>query len=125
MLGGVGVGWIEGSGLLDFEKVTVTINFLKEAGLMAGVAGATSLFDFKKKGVHVAIDVEFEHFLGVPARLTFEPEFLAGAAPIVHEPGVEGGFERGGVHPSHHEHAMRGGVLDDGWNETVGGIFQG
>ncbi len=124
MLGGVGVGGIEDAGLLDFEEVTAAIDFLEKTGLVAGVAGAADLFHFKQKRVHVAIGMEFDHFLGVTAGFALEPEFLARAAPVVHEPGVQGGLKRGRIHPGHHEDATGGCVLDDRRNEAVRGEFQ-
>lgn len=92
---------------------------------MAGVACASGLFDFEEKGVLVAIDVEADDFLGVAAGFAFEPVLLAGTAPVVHEAGLEGGLERGWVHPGHHEDPLGGCVLDNGGDEAVGVVFQG
>ena len=125
MLGSVCFGWIEEAGFRDFEEITVAIDLLEKAGLVAGMASAAGLFHFKKERVHVAISVEFDYLLGVAAGFSLEPEFLAGAAPVVHETGVQSGLKRRRIHPCHHKDATGGRVLNDRGNESVRGEFQG
>src|SRR5437867_8901455 len=44
--------------------------------------------------------------LDMSAGLPLHPEFLAGAAPEMGLAGGDGGFERGAVHPGHHQHQI-------------------
>ena len=125
VLGSVCFGGIEEARLSDFEEVTVAIDLLEKAGLVAGMAGAAGLFHFKKERVHVTISVEFDYFLRVAAGFSLEPELLARAAPVVHETGVQSGLKRCRVHPCHHEDTPGGRVLNDRGNEAVRGEFQG
>lgn len=81
---GVGVFWIKHGSFANGKRGSCTIDFLKKTRLVAGMAGAPDLFDFEEKRVLIAVDGEADDFLGVPARFSFEPVFLAGAAPVVH-----------------------------------------
>ena len=84
------------------------------------------LLHLEEKGVSVAIDKPAEDLLGVAAGFTLLPEFFAGAAPVVHEAGLDGMAEGVLVHPGHHQHASTslGAFLHDGWNESAVVIFE-
>lgn len=108
----------------DVDGGAVGCEGLEEAALVAGVAGSADLLDFKEEGIGVAIGGPADDLLGVAAGFALDPEFLPGAAPVVHEAGLESGLEGGGVHPGHHEDAARLGVLNDGGDEAVGVEFE-
>ncbi len=97
---------------------------MEEAGAETGVAGTADLFDFEKEGVPVTVGVPAEHFLGVATGFPFEPILLAGSAPVMHEAGFQRRSEGRLVHPRHHEDPFGVGVLDDGWDESVCGVFE-
>ena len=126
---GVNGGVVEGFWLLNGEGGAGHVVLLEEAALIAGVACAAGLLDLEEQDVLVAVGVPAFDFLGVSAGFALEPEFFAGAAPVVHEAGGEGFFQRFAVHPGEHEDAAtgdvtRGGFLDDGGDEAVGGKFE-
>ena len=120
----VGIVWVEDGLFFGGDGFAFEGVFSEEAGLKAGVAGAAGLFDFEEEGVSITIGVPAEDFLGVTARFAFQPIFLAGPAPVVHEAIFQCGGEGGFVHPSHHEDPFGVGVLNDGRDESVGVVFE-
>ena len=120
----VGVVWVKDGLFFGGNWIALERVFLKEAGLETGVAGASGLFDFEQEGVAITIGIPAEDFLGMAAGFSFQPVFLTGSAPVVHEAVFQCGGEGGLVHPSHHEDPFGVGVLDDGWDESVGVVFE-
>ena len=104
--------------------VAVAFHRSEEARLVALVTGCADLFDLNEQRVAVAIERDVLHRLGVAAGLAFHPEFLAGAAPEMSPAGRDCFFQRGAVHPRHHQHAAGGLFLDDGRDQAVGIKFQ-
>src|SRR6478752_7576263 len=95
---------IENLLLRDGLRSTALVQFLEEAALESGVAGAAGLLHLKEERVRVAIGKPPNDLLRMAACLALQPVLLARPAPVVHEPGAESGFERAGIHPGHHEH---------------------
>ena len=62
---------------------------IKAAGI-AGVAGAADLLHLEKESVPVAVNEPAKDLLCVAARFALLPEFLTGAAPVVHVAGLDG-----------------------------------
>ncbi len=125
----VGLFVVENLALGYVERFGVAIVFLIEAALVTSVAGAADLFDLEKEHILIAVGIPAFDFLGVAAGFAFEPELLTGAAPVVHEAGLEGFLEGFAIHPREHEDpAARGvsfrGFLGDDGDESVGGKFE-
>jgi len=118
-------GVVENLLFRDRERVALRVELLEETALVAGVAGAAGLRDFKEEHVAVAIHIPAVDLLRVSAGFALEPELLPGAAPVVHEPGGEGFFESFPVQPGKHEDAAARGafssgvLLEDGGNEAI------
>ena len=88
------------------------------------MARRAGLFHLDQQRVAVAIEGEVLDHLDMAAGFALHPEFLARAAPEMRPAGGDGGFERGAVHPGHHQHAAGGLFLDDGRDEAVHVKFQ-
>ena len=61
----------------DFERCAVAVEFLEEAALVAGMAGAAGLLDFEEQRIGVAIGGPANDLLRVAAGLAFEPVLFA------------------------------------------------
>ncbi len=88
------------------------------------MTGSALLFDLNQERVAVAIEGDVFHVLRVAAGFALHPIFLARAAPEVGLAGFDGVFERGAVHPGHHEDAAVGVVLNNRGDEAFGVEFQ-
>ena len=106
----------------DFE--TAIFDRAEKARLITFVACRAGLFDLDEQHVAVAIERDVLDGLRVAAFFAFHPEFPARAAPEMGLAGGDGGFERGAVHPGHHEDATGAVLLDDGGDEAIGIEFQ-
>ena len=115
--------------LLDRQRSGLAVELLEEAALVTRVAGTNGLFDLEKEDIAVAIHIPPDDTLEVAAGFALEPEFLAGAAPVVHEAGFEGFLQGLPIQPREHEHAAVGDVsarrfLQDGGDEPVRSKFE-
>jgi len=125
----VGLRRIKYFALANRQRVCGGVEFLKEATFVARMAGAGRLLDFEKKDIFIAIHKPPDDALRVAAGLAFEPELASRAAPVGHQPRIEGFFERLVIHPREHEHApgwpgRPGGFLNDDGNEAVLSKFE-
>ena len=96
----------------------------EKAGLVALMTGRARLLHLDEQRVPVAVKRHVLDRLRVPAFLALHPELLPGTAPEMRFAGGDGGFERGAIHPRHHQHAAGGLLLDDGRDEAVGGELE-
>src|SRR3954469_24025382 len=85
-----------------------------EAALLAGVARAAALLlHHEEQRVPVAVVAGFTHELAVPRRVAPAPLLLPGPAPEHRAALLERAPQRCLVHPRHHQHLARAGLLDD------------
>ena len=91
--------------------------FPEEAALVALVArGPADLLHLQQHGVGVAVDEDPAHLLHVAALLALAPEPAAAAAKIARPARALRFFKRLTVHPGHHQHLARVGILSNGRN---------
>ncbi len=83
------------------------------------MAGGSDLVDVSEQGVRIAVDREGADLLEVARRLTFEPEFFAAAAIVVHQAGRNGFFKSFLVHVSLHQDFLRTLFADDDWYSAM------
>ena len=76
------------------------------------------LMNRHQDAVAVAINAEIDQLLGVTARGAFDPELLPRARPIGHVAGFKRSRDSFGIHPGHHQHLTRGGILRDRRDQT-------
>ena len=108
----------------ELETLALAFDGPKETGFEALVTGGADLLDLDEQSVTVAVEGDVLDGLDMSAGFSLHPEFLAGAAPEMGLAGGDGGFERGAVHPGHHQHPSSGLLLDNGGNEAGLIIFQ-
>ena len=110
-------------GLRDFERIAA-FNRPEETGFVTLVTSRADLLDLDQQRVAVAIEREILNRLRMTAFLTLHPEFLPGPAPEMGFAGGDGFFQRGAIHPRHHQYAPGARFLHNGWNQPVGVEFQ-
>src|SRR5207248_1760888 len=106
------------------KGICLALDGTKEAGFKAFVARGPNLFDLDQERIAVAIEGDVLDRLSVAAGLAFHPKLLTRAAPKMGLARGNRRFDRGPVHPSHHQHPASGLFLDDGGDQAIGGIFQ-
>src|SRR5699024_11355047 len=90
-----------------------------EAGVGAAVAGGPDLVDAHQERVAVAVQGHGADPLDVAAGVALAPVLAAGAGPVGGAPGGQRAVQRLVVHPADHQHAMVGGVLHHGGEQSV------
>ena len=88
------------------------------------MARRADLFHLNEQRVAIAVKSNVFDLLHMTAGFALHPEFLARAAPEMRFACGDGLFQRGAVHPRHHQDATGALLLDDGGNQAVRIKFQ-
>lgn len=112
-------GRIVGARVSDFPGALIQL--AEEAALVAFVANAgAERFHLNEYGVLIAIGGYGLDHEAVARGLALQPELLTGAAVKGGEARFNGFAEGLIIHVTHHEHAARGMVLNDGRDQPAG-----
>ena len=90
-----------------------------KTGWLTGVTSRTVGFDQNRERIAIAIDENIHNALGVAGCRALMPQTRARARPEPRLVCLDSSFEALGIHVSECQQLPCGGVLDDGWNETL------
>ena len=102
--------------------------FVTKATWRAAVAGRSDRVGFDQQGVIVTIDFDADDLEEISRALAFRPQALFGTAEERDGFGALGFLEGVCVHVAEHQHLLRGRILHDGGDKSVGFLpvdFQG
>ena len=95
-----------------------------ETGNRPRMASGTSGIYEGKQAISIAIATKLHHFLGVSAGGSLMPIFLAAARPKYSLTALLRTAQRLRIHPRHHKHLARRGILHDTRNKAIGIVSQ-
>ena len=81
------------------------------------MACSTDLIDRHQETIAIAVDTEIDQLLCMATGGSLHPKLLSGARPIGHASCLKRLRDGVGIHPGHHQHIARLGVLRDGGDQ--------